>query len=227
MKKTSRVFLFGALVLVLVLAGCAGEEGTVTPFEPGQETSVPTMDETAAVGTAETQTTGTAETAAAGTAETETTPTVASTQEATEATIPTATAQAGGQIPVTGGDINVIECQFCLGTMAYALLDIPAVATFEIAEPASADPDIQCNVVDTLDDRQVIFCRAPEQTSVTVNVCTDASTCSQATVDLQACPLATGATATSTPGAAGTATATGGTPEASPTAGGATATPTP
>lgn len=219
MKKISRVFLFGALALVLLMAGCAGQEGTVTPvgtFEPG-ETSVPSTTETEAAGTAETQTTGTAET--------ETTSTVAATQEATEAATSTATAQA--QVPVTGGDINVLECQFCIGTMAYALLDIPAVATFEITDPASPDPDTQCNVVDTFDDRQVVFCRAPEETSLTLNVCTDANTCSQVTVDLQACPLAAGTaqpgSATNTPGVgAGTMT-----PEASPTAGGATATPTP
>jgi hypothetical protein len=107
--------------------------------------------------------------------------------------------------------------------MAYALLDIPAVATFEIAEPASADPDTPCNAVDTSDDRQVIFCRAPQETSLTVNVCTDASTCTQATVDLQTCPLA----GTAQPGA-GTTNTPAGTPEARPTAGGgATATPTP
>lgn len=224
MKKISRVFLFGALVLVLLMAGCAGQEGTTTPIgtiEPG-ETSMPSTTETEAVGTAETQ--------ATGTAETETTPTVAATQEATEAATSTATAQA--QVPVTGADINVIECQFCIGTTAYALLDIPAVATFEIVDPASPDPDTQCNVVDTFEDRQVVFCRAPQDTSLTLNVCTDANTCSEVTVDLQTCPLATGTaqpgvSATRTPSAGTTATPTGGTPEASPTAGGATATATP
>ena len=232
MKKYSRVFLFGALILVLLMAGCAGQEETATsaPGPGGNVTSFPTMEETSAVGTAETQTTGTAETATTGTPETEATSTEAATQAATEATTSTATTQAGG-IPVTGADINVLECQFCIGTAAYALLDIPAVATFEITEPASPDPDTQCNVVDTFQDRQVVFCRAPENTSLTVNVCTDANTCSPVNVTLQPCPLAAGTaqpsvSTTRTPGAA-----TVGTPLASPTGGGggetATATPTP
>lgn len=224
MKKFSRVFLFGALILVLLMAGCAGQEETATARPT---TSLPTIEETSVVGTAETQTTGTAETATTGTAETETTSTSAATQEATQATTGTATTGTPG-VPVTGGDINVLACQFCIGTAAYALLDIPAVATFEITEPASPDQDTQCNVVDTFQDRQVVFCRAPENTSLTVNVCTDANTCSPVTVTLQKCPLAAvtaqpGASTTETPGATGTATV--GTPEASPT--GPTATPTP
>jgi hypothetical protein len=226
MKKISRVFLFGALALVLLLAGCGGQEETATPVgttQPGAETSVASPTE--AVGTAETMTTGTAETTS--TAETSPTP--------TEAATATATAQA--QAPVTGGDINVLECQFCIGTTAYALLDIPAVATFEITDPASPDPDTQCNTADTFNDRQVVLCRAPQETSLTLNVCTDANTCSEVTVDLQPCPLAAataqpGVSATKTPTSAAeaTATATGaaGTPSATPTtAGGATATPTP
>jgi hypothetical protein len=227
MKKYSRVFLFGALILTLLMAGCAGQEETATSAPGGNVTSFPTMEATSAVGTAETQTTGTAETAITGTAETETTSTSAATQEATQATTGTATTGTPG-VPVTGGDINVLDCQFCISTMAYALLDIPAVATFEITEPASPSTDTQCNVVDTFQDRQVVFCRAPEDTSLTVNVCTDANACSPVTVTLQKCPLAATAqpdvSTTQTPGETGTATV--GTAEASPT-GPTAATPTP
>lgn len=223
MKKISRVFLFGALALVLLAAGCAGQEGTSTPIgtkPPGDETNTPSAAETETPGTAVTDTTATAEI----------------TETATEGATSTATADATQTpaVPVTGKvDVNVVECQFCIDTMAFALLDMPAAATFELIEPASPDPDTVCNVVDTFQDRQVVLCRAPEETSVTVNVCTDANTCAEITVDLQACPdkLGTptpgGATNTPTPGP-GTATAT---PEASPTptvdTGLPTSTPTP
>ena len=228
MKKRSRVFSFGALILVLLVAGCAGQEGTSTPIGtglPGDETNTPPAIETDTPGTAgtETATTATLE----GTLET---PTDATQQATASAADPTQTPV----IPVTGKvDVNVVECQFCIDTMAFALLEMPAAATLEIIDPVSPDPDTVCNVVDTFQDRQVVLCRAPEETSVTVNVCTDANTCADITVELQPCPDKAGtpqpggATNTPTPGA-DTSTAT---PEASPTAtadtGLPTSTPTP
>jgi len=223
MKRISRVFLFGALALVLLVAGCAGQEGTSTPIgtkPPGEGdlTSSPTPLETETPGTVVTDTTATTEV----------------TQTATEGATSTPTADATKQtpaVPVTGKvDVNVVECQFCIDTMAFAFLDMPAAATFEIVEPASSDPDTVCNTVDTFKDRQVVLCRAPEETSVTVSVCTDANTCEQVTVDLQPCPDTTATaqpavTNTPTSGTAATATSTP-TAEASPTVG-ATSTPTP
>ena len=223
MKKRSQVFLFGALILVLLVAGCAGEEGTSTPIGtglPGDETNTPPAVETDTTGTAgtETATTATLE----GTLET---PTDATQQATASPADPTQTPV----VPVTGKvDVNVVECQFCIDTMAFALLEMPAVASLEIIDPASPDPDTVCNVVDTFQDRQVVLCRAPEETSVTVNVCTDANTCADITVALQTCPDKVGtpqpggATNTPTPGA-GTSTAT---PEASPTATADTSLPT-
>ena len=217
MKKSSRVFLFGALALVLLMTGCAGQEGTSTPvgtLEPGA-TSYPSPLETETPGPAVTDTTATAEI----------------TETATEGVTSTATVDATPTpvVPVTGKvDVNVVECQFCIDTMAFALLEMPAAASLEIIDPASPDPDTVCNVVDTFQERQVVLCRAPEETSVTVNVCTDANTCADITVALQTCPDKVGtpqpggATNTPTPGA-GTSTAT---PEASPTATADTSLPT-
>lgn len=228
MKKRSRVFLFGALILVLLVAGCAGEEGTSTPIGtglPGDETNTPPAVETDTTGTAETETATTATLEGILT----TTPTPA-TKQATAS--PADTTQTP-VVPVTGKvEVNVVECQFCIDAMAFALLEMPAAASLEIIDPASPDPDTVCNVVDTFQDRQVVLCRAPEETSLTVNVCTDANTCADITVKLQACPDKAGtpqpgATNTPTPGA-DTSTAT---PEASPTAtadtGLPTSTPTP
>ena len=222
MKKTSRVFLFGALVLVLLLAGCAGEEVTPTPIStlPGGEdmTSTPSAAETDTTGTAETEvaTTGTADT------------TAEATQETTTAT-PSDTTQTPS-IPVTGGDIILLECQFCIDTMAHALLVMPATSTFELvtSSASTSTVDTGCSTVDTFNDRQIVLCRAEEDTTLTLDICA-AGTCSQLTVALQTCPqVATGtapANATDTPGA-GTATGTP-TAEASPTTGAVTSTPTP
>lgn len=230
MKKTSHIFLFGALVLVLLLAGCAGEEVTPTPIStlPGGEemTSTPSAAETDTTGTAETEvaTTGTAETTAEATQET-TTATADGTQQAT----PSDTTQTPG-IPVTGTDIILLECQFCIDTMAHALLVMPATSTFELvtSSASTATADTGCSTVDTYNDKQVVLCRAEEDTSLTLDICT-AGTCSQLTVALQTCPQAatgtTPANATDTPGA-GTATGTP-TAEASPTTGAVTSTPTP
>ena len=223
MKRISRIFLFSALALVLLMAGCGGEEGTSTPvgtLEPGDNpTSYPPPLETETLPTAVTEATST----------------TTATEAATSTSASTATAdttQTPG-IPVTGDEIKIVDCQFCIDTMAYALLDMPETGTFEIVEPASPDPDTVCNTVDTFQNRQIVLCRAPEETSLTLNVCTDANTCSQVTVDLQTCPDTTAtpqpgsSTNTPTPGA-GTSTAT---PEASPTAtadaGLPTSTPTP
>lgn len=228
MKKTSRIFLFGALIFVLVAAGCAGQEGTSTPIgatQPGGPTSIPTELATETAGTAETQVAGTAETA---------------TSEATSTTEATATTVAAGTqetpvIPVTGRDVILLECQFCVDTIAHALLVIPATATFELVTPSASvsttDAETGCNTVDTFHDRQLVLCRAPETTSLTLNICTDANTCSQLSVNLQSCPVAA---ATSEPGSATNTPGTGAetstaTPLASPTAdtGLPTSTPTP
>ena len=222
MKKISRVFLFGALALILLTAGCAGQEQEETPgvletVQPGDLTASPSPMATEVAGTAETETPSTPATVEA---------------TSTSTTTPTAAAQETPVTTVTVADIRVVECQFCIDTMAYALLDIPATATFEIVAPAPPAADTVCNVADTFNDRQVILCRAPEASSITVNICTDTNTCSETIVDLQPCPVAATpqpggantATPTSSTGATATATPTA---AASPTAGGPTTTPTP
>ena len=221
MKKFSRLFLFGAFALILLTAGCAGDEGqqgtpsVVDTLQPGELTASPSPMATEVAGTAETET-----------------PSTPATVEATSTPTPTAAAQETPVTTVTVADIRIVECQFCIDTMAYALLDIPAIATFEIVAPAPPAADTVCNVADTFNDRPVILCRAPEASSITVNICTDSNTCSETIVDLQPCPVAATAqpggantaTPTSSTGATATATPTAG---ASPTAGGPTTTPTP
>src|SRR5688500_8198602 len=112
MKNMSRLFLFSALTLMLLLSACAPEEGTPTVVGtlPGDLTASPPALETETPGTAETETTLTAETAEA-TATVDLTGTVPATD--TTQTAGTATTETPGT-PVTGADVILLECQFCL-----------------------------------------------------------------------------------------------------------------
>jgi hypothetical protein len=125
-------------------------------------------------------------------------------------------------IPVTGQEIMLVECQFCVDTRAHALLVLPDTATFQITSPAvtantTTDTQPTCTTVEINNGRQVVLCSGPEMTPLVVNICTDASTCTDFPVNLLACPLTQGVPpATQTPGTDGTggilpaATATGG-----------------
>ena len=105
--------------------------------------------------------------------------------------------------------------------MAHALLVIPETATFELTTTATGT-DTGCNTVDTFDGKQVVLCRGEENTSITLNICTDGN-CTELAVDLQACPVS----GTPQPGATETPGAATDTPQASPTTGVPTSTPTP
>jgi hypothetical protein len=219
MKTISRICLFGALTLVLLTAACAGQEGSPTAVGtiPGNE-----FTETPPV--AETETTETAET---GTASPEATLDMTATLDLS-ATIPAGTdttqtaaadtSQTPG-VPVTGVDLILLECQFCIEGMAHALLVLPDTATFEtVADTASLStpgPDMGCNTVDTFNGKQVVICRSEENTSLNLNICTDGNNCTQLLVELQDCPDQPGTT--NTPEA--------GLPSNTPGSGGATNTP--
>lgn len=199
MKRKSRLFLFGTLILVLLTAACGAEDGTtptlVGTVFPGDETSTPAVDTT---GTAETETATTAETPT-GEAET---PTLSATEDLTVTPTTEGTVSAGitqtPLVPVTGPQIVLIECQFCVDTMAHALLVLPDTATFEITSPAAStttsSTSVQattptCNTVEVNNGKQVVLCSGPEMTPLTLNICTDANTCTDFPVDLLACPL--------------------------------------
>jgi hypothetical protein len=214
MKGISRIFLFGALAIILLTAACAPEEGTPTvvgTLMPDDLTGSPSPAATDETVTAETETTATAATL-------ETATPTADTSQVT----PTDTAQTPST-PVTS-DVILLECQFCVNNMAHALLVISETATFELTTTVTGT-DTGCNTVDTFDGKQVVLCRAEENTSITLNICTDGN-CTELVVDLQACPVSN----TPQPGAATDTPTPGGvtdTPQASPTTGGATSTPTP
>lgn len=120
------------------------------------------------------------------------TATLSVTSTSTATLTPTATTTLTPVIPVTGPITASQVCQFCMDTFTYALLDIPAAATFTILTPtvsASEATDVPtgCNTVETFRDRQLVLCRAPSLTSLSMNVC-QGEDCVQFTINLQACP---------------------------------------
>ena len=206
MKKVSRVFLFGALVLVVLTAACGAEESTTPPVLatlPGAEAT-----STLPGGVDATQTVGTETATTAATAETPTaaleTPTLSGTDSvSTPVTSVGSTATRVGQtqgIPVTGLDIVLVECQFCIDTLAHALLVLPDTATFEVTAPTASAATTDtvktiCSTIEVNNGKQVVLCSGPEKTPITLNICTDANTCTDFPVDLQPCPLTQSGTA--------------------------------
>lgn len=183
MKKNIRIFLFGALI-ILILSACAGQEGSPTAVEPtlpSEETlSYPPPLEDA-------------------------TETATTLPEATLEATATDTTQTPS-IPVTGTDLILLECQFCIEDMAHAMLVLPDTATFEtiadIATLSTPGPDMGCNTVDTFNGRQIVICRGAENTSLNLNICADDANCTQLLVELQSCPDTTQPGVTDTPDAA-------------------------
>lgn len=220
MKKVSRMFLFGALGLVLALTACAPSEGTPTgvgsPFPDGTPvvdlTGSPPAEATEATVTTETET---------PVVDTTDTPDVTPTEDTTQTP----------SIPVTG-DIVLVECQFCIESVGHALLVFNESSTFEVVTTSAAtpsDPDMGCSTIDTYDGRQVVLCRGEEDSSLTLNICDANGTCTELMVSLQGCPdpatpqpgdatntPAAGA-ATNTPAATATDTPAAAVPTATPT----------
>ncbi len=226
MMKFSRYPLLLVLILVLLTTACGAEQGA-SPTTVG--TLLPENNDLTSTPFGPTETIGTTPTA--------TDPGLIVTPETTSSVLETATVSAGGLIstpavgtqvpapgltrrpviPVTGQDIMLVECQFCVDTRAHALLVLPDTATFQITSPAvsastTTDTQPTCTTVEINNGRQVVLCSGPEMTPLVVNICTDASTCTDFPVDLLACPLSQGGTVgpdvTQTPGTGGTAGAT-------------------
>lgn len=179
MKKMSRSLLFGVLTLLLLTAACTEATATtIATSGPIGNLASPTALETV-------------ETAGIPTSSPEVMPD-------TTATIDTATAVGSSDttatpgVPVTGTELTLLECQFCIEGMAHALLVLPDTATYEtVADTASISTpgtDTGCNTVDTYNGRQVVLCRSQENTSLNVNICVNGNNCAQMLVELQPCP---------------------------------------
>ena len=206
MRKTSRLFIFVALILVLLTTACGADAGATPTTLVG--TLLPEMTSTPLGGIAINTQEGTilATEPAVGGLETATgvvgleTPTSGvSTQDVGALSPGTSTTQTP-IVPVTGEEeIMLVECQFCVDTRANALLVLPDTATFKIVSPApntttSTTQDMQpaCTTVEVNNGRQVVLCSGPEMTPLVVNICTNGNTCTDFPVDLLACPLSQG-----------------------------------
>lgn len=193
MIKYSRIFLFCALALVLLTAACAeATPTTIATSGPIGGLASPTAIGTEVGGTPDTTATIDAATAV-GSTDITATAIVGTDQTSTPA------------VPVTGVELTLLECQYCIEGMAHALLILPDTASFEtVAGTAAISPpgsDTGCNTVDTYNGRQVVLCRSQENTSLNLNICTDGNNCAQLLVELQDCPDVVQPGVTNTPGA--------------------------
>jgi hypothetical protein len=188
MKKFSHLLLFGSLVLVLLTAACgANQNGTPTLVGntlPALETSTPATGEKA--------TTATAASTGLETA------TLSTTQDVSTQTSSVVSSPVAGTpgIPVTGSDVVLVQCQFCVDNMAHALLVLPDTATFEVVSststttnPAGTTVKTNCSTIEVNGGKQVVLCSGLENTPITLNICTNATTCTDFPVQLQACPV--------------------------------------
>jgi hypothetical protein len=195
--KVPRLLFMITLILVLFTAACGADEGTVIIVETttpigGDLTGTPS----AAVST------GVAETATGiSPVVPDNTATLAviddAGSQATAVSSPAAGSTRAPGIPVTGSEIVLVECQFCVDSWAQALLVLPDTATFQVVSPdpavttSTADMQPSCLTVEVNNGRQVVLCSGPEMTPITLNICTDVNTCTDFPVELLACPVTT------------------------------------
>jgi hypothetical protein len=200
MNKVSRFFLLSTLILVLLTAACGAEEITVTVSYPGvDDPGGDDLDLTATPFNG-IETTGPLATNAG--AETATgdisTPDIAVPETSTQDTatvVPGLDATQTPAIPVTGVDVILVECQFCVDTWAHALLVLPDTTSFEVISPApsaTADTDPRCSTVEVNNGRQVVLCSGPEMTPLILYICTNVNSCTEFPVTLLSCPVQPG-----------------------------------
>lgn len=215
MKKCANYSLFLALLLVLLTTACGAEQGA-TPTIVG--TSLPGGPDLTSTPFGGAVTPGITETLVVG-LETATTigglesPTAGVVTPGSDTQTPSVGTTSTPGIPVTGQDIVLVACQFCVDTRAHALLVLPDRASFQITSPAvstttTSDTQPTCTTVEINNGKQVVLCSGPEMTPLVVNICTDSSHCTDFPVDLLACPLTQGGSvspaATQTAGTGGT-----------------------
>lgn len=198
MQKISRLFLFGALLLMLLTAACGAEEGTAVPVDSGIDApngEVLIMTVTPFDGGATTEPLATVEGVETATGDLSTPDITVPATATPDASVAGNAAQTPG-IPITGVDVILVECQFCVDTWANALLVLPDTASFEVVSPtassttsATTDTEPGCSTVEVNNGKQVVLCSGPEMTPLILNICMDASSCTDFPVTLLSCPV--------------------------------------
>jgi hypothetical protein len=165
MKQLFRTALLGALIYLLLSAGCS-------PRKPGTTAAEATVLAAAKTGLpfgTETQIM-----AGAGTG-----------------TALTPLADQTEVIPATGGGAASVLCQFCVDDVAHALLVLPPDATFNMVSAsettAAAGTGALCNSIETLNGKQVVLCYGGAPSTIHLNVCLNNGSCSDFPVSLELC----------------------------------------
>jgi hypothetical protein len=89
-------------------------------------------------------------------------------------------------IPITGMDVVSLQCQFCVNDEAHAVLIMSKLASFNVADPATA---VTCLTAQETTDRRILLCRGAQESSFNLNVCVGNENCLQFAITLQTCPL--------------------------------------
>lgn len=89
-------------------------------------------------------------------------------------------------IPVTGMNLVTLQCQFCVNFEPHAVLIVPETAHFNVTDPSIR---ITCLTAQVVNERRILLCRGAPQTSFSLNVCVDGSSCAEFPVTLETCPI--------------------------------------
>ena len=103
---------------------------------------------------------------------------------------------AAALIPITGENVVLMQCQFCVGEETHAVLIFPDSAYFDVDSSSPAS----CLTADVVNGRRILICRGPQSISFNLSICSDPSNCLQFPVALQPCDLLKNSVTTFTPG---------------------------
>ncbi|MFT3890059.1 MAG: hypothetical protein QM730_00355 [Anaerolineales bacterium] len=187
MKTISRFLWFGGLTLLLAVAACAPTNLTPFPTPEGFQTLNPENNAPTATrfGTETTPVTGTA---------------ITETSNVTETASPSGTAVSptsgtvNPQIPVTGLNINLLDCPFCVNERAYTMLLVPDATTFQVVSNPSSNTNvstINCATIEVTSGRQVVMCAGPKKSIFNLHLCNNAGDCIDYPVALIDCIIPT------------------------------------
>ncbi len=170
MKNISRLFLFGALTLVLLTTACAGQQASPTPTAtaPATATSAATDTPTAAANPTDTPT----------------------------ATVTPAIPVTGANAVLVQCQFCIDNLAHALLLIPAGATFTILTPTATVSP--TTNTNIDCSSVETFNDRQVVLCHGEQNTPVLLNIC-EGTNCRQFTVQLQPCPPAVLTTATITP----------------------------
>jgi hypothetical protein len=88
-------------------------------------------------------------------------------------------------IPITGENVVLMQCQFCVADETHAVVIFPDTAYFDVEQSSP----VTCLTADVVNGRRIIICRGPQSTSFNLSICSDPSNCLQFPVVLQPCAL--------------------------------------